>query len=80
MVKKASNTLEWSTFCREYAKNHNISYKQALTEARSDYYKAKGKETPVRKPQQEKPNETVEENVPVEPKKRGRKSKNVEEV
>lgn len=83
MAKK--QTLTWSAFCSEYAKKKGCTYKQALTEARADYYKHLGKEVPPPK-EPKKPKERpivykddeTPDNValPVEPKRKKAK-KNV---
>ena len=67
MAKKAEaqsqSKMEWSQFVKQYAAAHSISYKQALTQCRDDYYKHVGKtkkEALAKKPRAEKPKKLKE--------------------
>lgn len=80
-MAKKQQPLTWSAFCSEYAKKNGCTYKQALSQARDDYYKQLGKPIPEKKAKKVKKEKEVdvdELQIPVEPKKKGKGKKNVD--
>ena len=59
-----ANKLVWSVYCSDYAKKNNMSYKEALVEARDSYYLDNGKEVPAIKRRAKKEKQAKEAGEP----------------